>query len=207
MDKKVAAVGVVALVLGAGSAVFLAGKAKPPKALPAKVGSTVTISNTTDADTTVYFAFGADSAVLPTDWAFCHATAKLNCSFSLKKGASQALPLGGKYLNATFAFGAPVNCGSTKGELNLNNPAWFDIADVSLVDGFSNKILIEVDGVKLGPPAGAQGNEKVYGVYPMGCDICVARQKPPAGWPQERTAARAGPTSITRTCRASTKGP
>lgn len=156
--------------------------ATPKSPLTSKAGgSTLTVTNSTEADTTAYFAFGADSVVLPTDWSFCAATGKLNCSFTLKKGETKELPLQGKYLNATVSFGAPASCGSTKGELNLNNPKWYDIGDVSLVDGFSNKIALDMGGTKLGPPAGATGNEKAYGVYPLGCDICVARQSPPCG--------------------------
>ena len=33
----------------------------------------------------------------------------------------------------------------------------------------------------LGPPVGPTGNEKVFGVFPFGCDICVARHSPPCG--------------------------
>ena len=33
----------------------------------------------------------------------------------------------------------------------------------------------------LGPPKGMLGNSKLLGVFPLGCDICVARQSPPCG--------------------------
>ena len=56
-----------------------------------------------------------------------------------------------------------------------------DVADVSLVDGYSNDVQIEVGGTILGPPATEALNEKVFGLYPLGCDICVARQNPPCG--------------------------
>jgi len=137
-------------------------------------GSTLEISNDSKADTVVFFAFGADSVI--TNWSFCPTTTKLNCQFPLAKGVKQELPLGGKYLNATLSFDAPVSCNSTKGELNLNNPKWYDIVDISLVDGYSNKFSILVGNTKLGPPRGKAGNEKVLGLYPLGCDICVARQ-------------------------------
>jgi len=150
-----------------------------------EASATLEASNSTEKDTIVYISFGADSAVLPGAWSFCEATAKLNCSFPLKAGEVKDLPLSGKYLNATFAFGSVVGCGSTKAELNLNNPKWYDIADVSLVDGYSNKIWIEATDAgktdKLGPPNGADGNEKVFGLYPKGCDICTARKSPPCG--------------------------
>ena len=150
-----------------------------PSAAPAGVSSTVTVENTTAVDTVVYMAFGADSAI--TSWPFCPITTRLNCKFPLKAHAKQPLPLAGKYLNVTISFGAPVTCNTTKAELNLNNPKWFDIADVSLVDGYNGKIEIDVGAVKLGPPVGKEGNEKVFGLFPLGCEICVARQKPPCG--------------------------
>lgn len=153
--------------------------------------STLSITNSTRANTIVYFAFGADSAIV--SWKFCPITARLNCQFPLKAGATQTLPLDGKYLNATISFGAPVTCNTTKAELNLNNPAWYDIADVSLVDGYSNKVEIDIGSVKLGPPLGATGNEKVYGLFPNGCDICVARQNPPCGMAPGKDGCKKGP--------------
>ena len=104
--------------------------------------------------------------------------------------------LGGKYLNATIGFGGTVMCGTTKAELNLNNPKWYDVADVSLVDGFSTKIEISVKGrdglKKLGPPLGKEGNEKVFGLFPLGCDICTARQSPPCGMKPGKDGCKSG---------------
>lgn len=142
--------------------------------------SSVLVKNDTAKDETVYFSFGADSVVLPAAWPFCTATARLNCSFPLKAHSSQALPVPG-YLNTTFAFGGPVACNTTKAELNVNNPNWYDVVDISLVDGYSNNITILADQTVLGPTKGATGNEKVLGVFPLGCDICTARQSPPCG--------------------------
>lgn len=170
------------------------GSASAAWTTPAK--SALVVDNSTSTSTTVYVSFGADSEVLPPMWPVCSATSKLNCSFPLAATSAQTLLLGGKHLNATFAFGAPVNCGSTKAEMNLNNPAWYDVADVSLVDGFSNKIVIEIKGqdglTKLGPPVGASGNEKVFGVFPLGCDICTARQTPPCGIKPGKDGCKAG---------------
>ena len=158
--------------------------------------SVMVIQNATETDTNVYVAFGADSVVLPSAWSFCTATSKLNCNFPLAAGAAQTTLLGGKYLNATVGFGGAIMCGTTKAELNLNNPKWYDIADVSLVDGFSNKIEIEVKGrdglKKLGPPLGKTGNEAVFGLFPLGCDICTARQSPPCGMKPGKDGCKAG---------------
>lgn len=173
-----AGAGVVAI----GGAVLIAREAEEPK-LSANPTS-VQVENNTGKDTTVYFAFGADSVVKPADWTFCTGQG-LVCQFPLKAHASQELPTGGRYLNTTFAFGTTVGCGSTKAELNINNPKWYDVLDISLVDGYSNDIVIEATDAmgttKLGPPNGQSGNEKVMGLYPFGCDICVARQHPPCG--------------------------
>jgi len=154
-------------------------------------GRTVVIANDTGADAVVYFSFGADSVVLPSDWTFCKATGNLNCSFAIHAHSEQVLPLKG-YLNATLAFNSQVGCNSTKAELNINNPKWYDVMDISLVDGYSNKIQIS-DGTKtIGPPNGKDGNEKVFGLYPYGCDICTGRQNPPCGIPAGGTGCKAG---------------
>ena len=147
--------------------------------------------------TSVYFAFGADSTVKAADWSsFCTVTSPLTCNFTMT--GKQALPTGGKYLNVTLAFGGAVGCGATKAEINVNNPKWYDTLDVSLVDGFSNKVAIDytpVGGgplVRLGPPMGKDGNEKVLGLFPYGCDICTGRQAPPCGIKPGGTGCKAG---------------
>jgi hypothetical protein len=154
-----------------------------PVVATATAGTAVKLTNQ-QGPLTVYFNFGADSAITPADWSFCTATGPLNCNFTLT--GSKELPTSGKYLNVTIAFGHPVTCDMTKAELNVNNPKWYDIYDVSLVDGYSNKIEIDYkapDGTtkKIGPPNGKTDNEKVFGVYPYGCDICVARKDPQCG--------------------------
>lgn len=150
--------------------------------------------------TTVYASFGSDSKVGVSDWIFCQGSG-LTCSFPLS--GSLPLPTGGKYLNVALAFDAPVACGSTKAELNVNNPAWYDTFDVSLVDGYSNKVSIIYTPpggkpVTLGPPAGASGNEKIVGVFPLGCDVCVARCSPPCGIEKSCTPGTAGCKSGTQ---------
>lgn len=149
----------------------------------ATLKSSLSVVNSTRQNTVVYVSFGADSVVLPPAWPVCKENGKLNCSFPLKAGATQSLPTIG-HLNATLAFGATVSCGSTKAELNINNPAWYDIMDISLVDGFSNKIKImtrDAAGMHTFAVNSKTGNEKAVGVFPFGCDICTARQNPPCG--------------------------
>jgi len=146
----------------------------------------LSVHNGKKAETTVYVAFGSDSKITADDWSFCNGSG-LVCNFQLDAQTTKLLPNPkGEYINATFAFDAEVGCGSTKAEININNPKWYDTLDVSLVDGYSNDIQIDVTpsgekAITLGPPNGKDGNEKVYGLFPYGCDICVERQAPPCG--------------------------
>lgn len=147
--------------------------------------TTMSVTNATAAPLTVYVSFGSDSKVRPAAWKFCKASSPLNCTFPLPPKGKQTLPLNGSYLNATLSFDAPVGCGTTKIEFNVNNPKWFDTYDISLVDGFNHAVAVEVTDssgkTALGPAVGPADNEKVYGVYPLGCDICVKRSKPSCG--------------------------
>lgn len=144
-------------------------------------GSRVVVENKTGKAVTVYVTFGSDSVVH--GWPFCPASGG-GCKFSLGDQPRE-LPTQGKYLNATLSFGGPVDCGKTKVEVNVNNPTWFDVLDVSLVDGFDQAVAVSVTDSSgshtLGPVRSATGNEKAFGVYPLGCDICVDRQAPPCG--------------------------
>ena len=157
--------------------------------------TTLAIANDGTA-TTVFVSFGADSVVLPATWQFCLATAPLNCSFALPAHATQTVAVNA-YLNATLSFGGQ-GCGTSKAELNLHNPEWFDTADVSLVDGWNRDLSITLDGVQLGPTLGASGNASVFGVFPLGCDVCVARQSPPCGFAPSPTPGSAGCKSGTQ---------
>jgi len=156
-------------------------------------GSTLAIANASSKPTQVFVAFGADSVVLPSSWAICaSASQPLNCSFALAADTTQTLALAGKYLNATISFDAPVGCGSTKAELNVNNPKWFDVADISLVDGFNRDLRVLLGAQQLGPTHGKDDNATAIGVFPLGCDICVARQSPPCGIAPSPTPGSAG---------------
>jgi hypothetical protein len=171
--------------------------AQVPDAAVQTTGSLLTVANQTDLPTTVYIAFGSDSIVLPSMWSFC-AGSGLNCNFPLGARNTQVMPLGGQYLNATFSFGTTVTCGTTKAEVNTNNPLWYSILDISMVDGYSNNIQIDIGAVgdagalTLGPPLGKTGNEKVVGLFPYGCDICIERQKPPCGIAKGRDGCKSG---------------
>jgi len=157
----------------------------------------LTVHNAKTTPTTVYVAFGSDSVIGVADWPFCTGSG-LNCNFPVAAGTSKPLPNPkNAYVNATFSFDHAVGCGVTKAEININNPDWYDTLDVSLVDGYSDKIEISViptndSQVILGPPNGDAGNEKVLGLFPFGCDICVERQDPPCGISKGKTGCKAG---------------
>jgi hypothetical protein len=167
---------------------------------PAGGNAHVRVVNDTKEAAAVFATFGSDSVVRPAAWSgFCTRTTPGNCEFPLAAHASQELPTGGQYLNATLTFNHTATCGATKAEVNVNNPKWYDIADVSLVDGYSDEIKIaavepgaEAGSTVLGPPVGRDGNERVFGVFPLGCDICVARQNPPCGMKPGKSGCKTG---------------
>jgi len=156
--------------------------------------ATASITNATPVDVTVYVAFGASSQMGPSA-AWCPGSG-LNCSFPLAKNTSLLVPVQGQHLNASISFGAPVTCDATKAEVDLNNPVWYDTADVSLVDGYNGSVRIDIvdqgASLSLGPPNGKNGNEKVFGLFPYGCDICIARQSPPCGIPTGKNGCKEG---------------
>jgi hypothetical protein len=163
-----------------------------PTPAPTSTSSTLSIVNDTDAPAVVFVAFGADSVVLPGAW--CTGSG-LNCQFALAARARRDVSLGGQYLNATISFDKPVTCGTTKAELNLNNPAWYDTVDVSLVDGWNKFVavnLVSAVGRQDIGPVGPTRNEKAFGVFPDGCDVCVARQNPPCGVKPGTTGCKSG---------------
>lgn len=151
-----------------------------PPAPEAGAATTAIVSNMTDAGATVNVSFGSDSVVQPSSWPFCGVDAGLTCTFPLAASSSQALPSGGQYLNVSIAFNGLVGCGSTIAEFTANSPKGYGTADVSLVNGWNADVQITVGGQTLGP-ATSGDNSKVSGVFPYGCDICVARQLPPCG--------------------------
>ena len=148
---------------------------------------TVRITNQQGAAAEVYVNFAADSVLKPTDLPFCRVTGPLNCQFTLAARSSQDFPNPqAKYLNMALAFNAPVTCGSTKAEVLVNNPKWFDILDVSVVDGFNEKVQINLTPTngtptQLGPPVGKLGNQKIFGVFPYACTICADIKNAPCG--------------------------
>jgi len=153
----------------------------------------LTFKNATAADTTVFVAFGSDSVVSVADWPFCKGSG-LTCNFPLPANTEQLSNINNKYLNATISFIAPVTCNVTKAEFNINNPKWYDITDVSLVDGYNGIVEVKIDShTSLTiSPIGKTGNEKVFGVYPYGCDICTARQNPPCSIPKGSDGCKTG---------------
>jgi len=173
------------LKLGAGAAfvLLLTGQIVSAEDIcKATKDKTVTIINNQSAPATVFTNFGAESVLRPKDLSFCQQQPD-NCQFTL--GARQSREITNpqkKKLVMSLAFNKPVDCGSTKAEIIVNNPDFCDNADVSVVDGFNERIQIKVDTppniVLLGPPKGLLGNQQVFGVFPYGCDRCAASVSP-----------------------------
>lgn len=147
----------------------------------------VVLVNNQSSAAGVFINFSDISAINAGDLAgFCDSTSPpLNCHLTLAANSSKELPNPGfKYVNMAVSFNSPVTCGATKAELTANNPAWFDVMDVSVVDGFNNKIQIDAiassgSKVTMGPPAGMTGNQLLFGVYPFKCDGCAVIKNPP----------------------------
>ena len=192
MKKAVVAVALMVLMIFVLAAVNADAATKDKK---------VKITNRQNTAVVASISFADNSQInAQTLGTFCNkgSAHKLNCRFEIPANGSKEIPgTAGKWLNMALAFKSDVGCGSTKAEINVNNPSWFDIVDVSLVDGFNEKIQIEVTptgGKKtvLGPPAGKTGNERVFGVYPLGCDVCVERRNPPCGQTRGRDGCKSG---------------
>jgi hypothetical protein len=147
----------------------------------------VRITNKQAAPARVYINFAADSVLKPTDVPFCEVMGPLNCQFTLAANSPKDIPNPqAKYFNMALSFNAPVTCGSTKAEVLVNNPKWFYILDVSVVDGFNEKIQMNLTPTggkltQLGPPVGKLGNQKVFGVFPYACTICAGIKNAPCG--------------------------
>lgn len=159
------------------------------------------VTNMQPTVVTASINFGADSKITATELgSFCKSsTHKLNCRFDVPpNGGKVEIPNPSyKYVNFAIAFKSDVGCGSTKAEGTINNPGWYDVMDVSLVDGFNEKIQMNVTPtggktVVLGPPKGKTGNERVYGVFPVGCDVCAEKRNPPCGISKGRDGCKGG---------------
>jgi hypothetical protein len=148
---------------------------------------TISLVNNQSSPAEVNINFGSDSQLNARDLAgFCDSISKpLNCHLTLAANSSKEIPNPDfKYVNLALAFNGQVTCGSTKAEVIANNPHWYDIMDVSVVDGFNNRIEIKAiptgqSPVVLGPPAGLTGNQTIFGVFPLACTQCAAILNPP----------------------------
>jgi hypothetical protein len=148
------------------------------------------VVNLSDAGTEVYVSFGAGSEVDGSTWTFCTPTPS-GCAFPLDSDASRVLPAGSKELSVNISFDQPGGCqgsGIDLGEFTINAGA-YDTADISMVNGWNADMRIDVvDGehhLTLGPTQGPDSGAGIYGIFPNGCDICVARQNPPCAWQTE----------------------
>ena len=154
-------------------------------ALPASAEKTVFIKNGTNATAKVYIAFGADSQVTMKNigfpCTFFNAEPRgLNCGFDLPAGQQKQIGQKGQILGMSVGFNKAPGCGVTLGEVFVNKTGpGAEAIDISVVDGFNEKIVIEYDNpankaasFKIGPPCGLKDNQKVLGVFPHGCSDC-----------------------------------
>lgn len=156
------------------------------------------VYNKTNKDTLLYVYFGSDSEIIADN--LCNCSNCDHCTFSISAGRGMKIDTYGRYLQATLSFDS-FGCNATKAEVAINIPqvtgelAKYDTVDISLVDGFSNNIEMDIDGVVLGPTNGFDKNENAYGVFPYGCDICTARESPPQCgivWPKNNEGCKKG---------------
>jgi len=150
----------------------------------------IVLVNNQSSAADVFINFASNSVINVTNLGgFCDSQSigSLNCHHTLAANKSEDLPNPDfKYVNLALAFNHVVDCGATKAEVIANNPNWYDIMDVSVVDGFNNKIEIDATEhgkmpVKLGPPAGMTGNQQLFGVFPFACTQCAAILNAPCG--------------------------
>jgi len=150
----------------------------------------IVLVNNQSSAADVFINFGSDSAINVANLgSFCdsQSTGSLNCHHKLAAKKSEVLPNPKfKYVNLALAFNHVVDCGATKAEVIANNPSWYDIMDVSVVDGYNNRIEIDATAtgkmtVTLGPPAGMKGNQQLFGVFPFACTQCAAILDAPCG--------------------------
>jgi len=173
----------------ANNAVWAQSLGQLEQAMDPKHKKIVLVNNQSSA-ADVFINFASNSVINVTNLGgFCDSQSigSLNCHHTLAANKSEDLPNPDfKYVNLALAFNHVVDCGATKAEVIANNPDWYDIMDVSVVDGFNNKIEIDATEhgkmpVKLGPPAGMTGNQQLFGVFPFACTQCAAILNAPCG--------------------------
>jgi hypothetical protein len=135
----------------------------------------------------VYITWQGTSVYGNSDWDACKGQAMPYCKTSVGGKASVTIPNASKKwmnLNLSFnksTFGATNQCNATLAEVDVNNPNWYAVMDVSVVNGFNEKIQINAGSTTLGPAVGKTGNQNVFGVFPYGCTTCTALNGPPCG--------------------------
>jgi hypothetical protein len=151
----------------------------------------VVLVNNQSTAAEVFITFDSSSVINVSNvGAFCdsQSVAPAHCHLTLAPNKSVELPNPDfKYVQMALSFNHDVTCGATKAEVAANNPNWYDVEDVSVVDGYNNNIELDatdkgtITPVKLGPPKGKTGNQKIFGVFPFACTQCAAILRPPCG--------------------------
>jgi hypothetical protein len=147
-------------------------------------GTQIKITNQTSSPVTVFVKLYAGP-----QWSFCETDGSY-CRFTIAAGQTQPLPNdSGENLNFSASFNTEVYActladGNTIFEANVNTDpqGTHDTTDISLVNGYnaSVKTVVTSGGASttLGPVSSKTGNQQAFGVFPFGCEVCVARCQP-----------------------------
>ena len=141
---------------------------------------TVFIKNTTTGPVKVYIAFGADSQVTMKNVGFpCTffntEPRGLNCGFDLPAGQQKQIGQKGQIIGMSVGFNKAPGCGVTLGEIFANKTGpGAEAIDISVVDGFNEKIVIQYDhpsdktaSFKIGPPCPFDTMRAAKGIGPV----------------------------------------
>ena len=161
--------------------------------LAADYARALTLNNTASDDVTVYIVFiggltgngGSYTAKYFQDQG-CTMYGQDRCSITIpKKVGTKTLNLNKGGINLSGGLGRePMGpCPTTMFEINMSprdNPTT-DHYDLSLVNGFNYAMQIKSSkGSATAHVTKATGNQNAYGVFPLGCSVCVATgSRPP----------------------------
>jgi len=160
---------------------------------------TLTLNNSASKDVTVYFVWiggingnggtytfeyfknqGCDNSYDP-------ARRQDRCRMAIPAGKSKKLNLnkGGINISGGLDHEPMGPCPTTMFEINISpkdNPT-HDIFDLSLVNGFNYSMQIKSSkGLETKHVTKATGHHDAFGVFPLGCSVCVATGSVPPEW-------------------------
>jgi hypothetical protein len=154
----------------------------------------LTLNNNASKDVTVYIVFiggltgngGTYTAKYFQDQD-CNVYREDRCRLTIHKGTSKTLNLnkGGIDISGGLDSEPMGPCPTTMFEINMSprdNPTT-DHFDLSLVNGFNYAMQIKSSkGKETKYVKTAKGNHDAFGVFPLGCSVCVATGSVPPKW-------------------------